>query len=175
VKIGVIGHTHQLTSVDDLPARAKLALTEVDLVLHVGNVGSLSFLRSLQDAFALTFAVYGQLDNDDVRRYLEADKIVEFANRRIAMLFDPNTVDSSKLRGLKRQTAKPEAVAEQLLTRFDNVDCVLFGCPGKSFSQIYQGILILNPGQITVDNGGNGSMGVLEITERAITGRVLHI
>ena len=171
MKIGVISHTQQLETIDDLPARARLALADVDLVLHVGNVGSLSFLRSLQDAYGLTFAIYGSADSDEVKRFLEVDKVVEFANRRIGMVFGVTTGESNlKFPSLKRQTITPDRLSAQLLTHFEKIDCLVFGAPAGPFNYIYQGTLIFNPGPLK-----NGSIGILEITERAMTGRVVAV
>ena len=165
-----------MENLDDLPARARLALAEIDLVLHVGNIGSLIFLKSLQDAFALTFAVYGRQDAEEVRRYLEEDKVVEFANRRIGMTFSSRGLEKNvKLPSLKRQSLKPNSLSERLLGKFDRVDCVVFGSPGNAFNHLYQGILVFNPGKIISEDGSKGSMGILEITERSMTGRILSV
>lgn len=175
MKIGVIGHTQQVDAVKDLPARARLALAEVDLVLHVGNVGSLTFLRSLQDSFGLTFAVYGSQDLDDVKRYLEADTVVEFANRRIGLIFEGGGDQSLRLPSLKRQTIKPETLSEHLLGKFESVDCIVFGSPVGGFNHLHHGTLIFNPGPMFDEQGESGSMGILEITERVMTGRIILV
>lgn len=176
MKIGVIGHTQNLETMDDLPARAKLALAEVDLVLHTGNVGSLAFLRSLQDKFGLTFAVYGHQDSDEVKRYLEPDTVVEFANRRIGMIFAASGSDQTrKLPSLKRQTLTPESLSAGLLAKFKKIDCVVFGNPIRPFNYVYRGTLVFNPGPLIDDRGRKRSMGILEITERAMTGRIVPL
>ncbi len=176
MKIGVIGYTHNIKTLNDLPPRARLALTDVDLVLHVGRVGNLTFLRDLQDTFGLTFAIYSDQDPDEVKRYLEADKVVEFANRRIGMTFSVSgTEQNLKLLSLKRQAITPDSLAQQLLAKFENVDCVVFGSPLGSFNHLYKGILVFNPGPIIHEKGDLGSMGILEITERAMTGRIVPL
>ena len=174
MKIGVISHTRTLATEQDLPAQARLALADVDLVLHTGNVGELTFLKSLQDRFGLTFAVYGQQDSDEAKRFLEADKVVEFANRRIGMVFATPDLDTTRrLPGFKRQSPTNEALAEALSAYFANIDCVLFGHPTKPLNYIHQGILIFNPGPIITPHGTPGSMGILQITDRAMTGRIV--
>ncbi|MFQ5575709.1 MAG: metallophosphoesterase family protein [Anaerolineae bacterium] len=177
MKISVIGHTHTLKTLNDLPPRAQLALAEADLILHVGSVGSLTFLRAIQDKFGLTFAVYGRQDPGETRRYLEAQKVVEFANRRIGIVHsgNPSEKNLAPLPGLKRSTPTPAGLAAQLLSQFDAVDCVVFGHPPQPFNYLHRGVLVFNPGPLVTTPGQQGAMGVLDITDRVITGRVVPL
>jgi predicted phosphodiesterase len=176
MRIGVIGHTQQLKTVEDLPPRAQLALAEMDLVLHVGNVGSLTFLRAIQDKFGLTFAVCSSQDSDEVKRYLEAEKVVEFANRRIGMIFETTGLEQVlTLAVLKKPHLTPASLSEQLISEFEDVDCVVFGYPPKPFNYVHNGILVFNPGPLINVDDTAGTMGILEITERVITGRVVPL
>jgi len=176
MKIAVIGHTNSLTTIEELPPRAKLALAEADLILHVGSVGSLTLLKSLHDTFGLMFAVYGKHDPDEVKRYLEARKVVEFANRRLAMVSDAGgTGKGLGLSALKRSALTPSALSEQLLGLFSEVDCVVFGETAEPFNYVHHGIIVLNPGQIVDDSGQGGTMGILDVSHQAITSRLIHL
>ena len=178
MKIGVISHTLQVASLNDLPPRAQLGLTDVDLVLHVGNVGRLSFLRELQDRFGLVFAIYGDQDSVDVNRFLDETKVVKFANRKIGMTFGTQAMEAtSRLLRFKRQAPEPtpDVLSEQLLTHFDRLDCLVFGNPQKPFNYLHAGTLIFNPGSLTPQNTQSGTMGILDITDRAITGRIIQL
>ncbi|RME47256.1 MAG: metallophosphoesterase, partial [Caldilineae bacterium] len=159
MKICVIGHTHHLKTITDFPPRALLALAEADLVLHVGNVGRLTLLRDLENRFGLTFAVYGNQDSEEVRHYLEDEKVVEFANRRIGMTFEGGGRPVIKL-----GTPRPENVAGHLLGRFSDVDCILFGNPPTPFNQVIRGVLVFNPGPVADETGQGGTIGMLDVT-----------
>lgn len=175
MKIAIIGHTHQLQSIEQLPARGQLALAEADLILHVGNVGSLALLRAIQDKFGLLFAVYSKQDSDDLKRYFDDEKVVEFANRRIGMVSEAAIARQGfSFPGLKR-TVTPDILCEQLLAKFPGVDCVVFGSPAKPFSYVYRGKLFFNPGAMTGLDGFPGTMGVLDVTDRSLTGRIIKL
>lgn len=175
MKIAIIGHTHQLQTIEQLPARGQLALAEADLILHVGNVGSLALLRAMQDKFGLLFAVYSKQDSDDLKRYFDDEKVVEFANRRIGMVFEAAIATRGfTLPGLKRAVT-PDILCEQLLAKFPGVDCVVFGWPAKPFSYVYRGQLVFNPGPLVQADGASGTMGILDVTERSLAGRIIQL
>lgn len=175
MKIAIIGHTHPLQTVDQLPARGQLALAEADLILHVGNVGNLALLRAIQDKFGLLFAICSKQDSSDLRRYLDEEKVVEFANRRIGMVFEAGvTAQGFSLPGLKRSIT-PDILSKQLLAKFPGVDCVVFGWPAKPFSYIYQGKLVFNPGALVYADGTPGTMGILDVTDRSLAGRIIQL
>lgn len=175
MRISVIAHTRDLARFEDLPPRAQLAMVESDLILHVGNVGKLSFLNALQDHATLTFAVFGKDDSPAVQRYLEQQKVVEFANRRIGMTFALDNTEAGLRAMFRRGNISPLQVAEQALSLFNQVDCVLFGEPAEPFSYIYHGQLVFNPGPLYDSTGRAQSMGMLEISDRAITGRIVNL
>ena len=170
MKICVIGHTHQLKTINDFPPRALLALAEADLVLHAGNVGRLPLLRDIQNQFGLTFAVYGNQDSEEVRHYLEDEKVVEFANRRIGITFEGGGRPVIKL-----GAPRPETIARQLLGRFPDVDCIVFGNPPTPFNQVIRGVLVFNPGPVAGETGQRGSIGLLDVTDRSLTGRIVPL
>lgn len=175
MKIAVIGHTTHLNRIDDLSPRGQLALAESDLILHVGGIGSLALLKSIQDRFGLLFAVYSQQDPDEIKRYLDADKVIEFANCRIGMIFEADSsTQGFSLRSLKRQLT-PETLSEQLLTIFTDVDCVVFGSPTGTMNHLHHGKLIFNPGKATNNDGSIGTIGILDMTDRSITGRIIPL
>jgi len=148
-----------------------LALAEADLVLHVGNVGRLPLLRDIQNQFGLTFAVYGSQDSEEVRHYLEDEKVVEFANRRIGITFDGGAGRSV----IKLGAPRPAAIAGQVLGRFSNVDCIVFGHPPTPFSEVIRGVLVFNPGPVVDEGGQKGSIGFLDVTDRSLTGRIVPL
>ncbi|MEM7032842.1 MAG: metallophosphoesterase family protein [Chloroflexota bacterium] len=178
MKIGVIGHTLQVASLQDLPPRARLGLADVDLVLHVGNIGNLSFLRDLQDSFGLVFAVHGDQDSKDVNRYLDSSKVVRFANRKIGITFGHHIPENTtRILPFKRTggDAHPNSLSEQLLSQFETVDCIVFGNPENSLNHVHQGTLIFNPGQLVSSSGQPGTMGLLDVTDKAIMGRIIQL
>jgi predicted phosphodiesterase len=175
MKISVIGHTHRLRTVDDLPPRAKLALTESDLLLHVGNVGNFHVFRALEALSGLIFGVCGPQDPGDVKRFLQEKTVVKFAGRRIGLIFNGESTELSLKNVLKRSPPSPDALANRLITEFGDIDCVLFGSPNKPFNYLHRGLLVFNPGPLLREDGSPGSMGLLEITDRVISGRIVNL
>ncbi len=86
MKIGVIGDTHIPALSPLLPARVKEAFAGLDILLHAGDICELYVLRELQETYTLTFAVFGEGDSKEVKRYLDERRVVRFGERRVGMI-----------------------------------------------------------------------------------------
>lgn len=138
MKIGVISDTHGY-----LAPSIQKHFSDVDLILHAGDVGSLEVLMDLQKIAPLE-AVYGNTDNYDVRRETEFKRIIKAGNLTI---------------GLAHGGGSPIDIVERLRGIFkdDNVNIVVFGHTHSSFQKTVNGIFFFNPGY------GRTSVGFIEI------------
>ncbi|NQS99774.1 MAG: metallophosphoesterase family protein [Candidatus Omnitrophica bacterium] len=159
VKIGVISDTH-LTHYEDLPLKVQLALTEVDLILHAGDLNSLNVLEGLNKIGPEVHAVCGNMDPPEVKRALPERKIIKTGQFSIGLIHG---------RGAPVNLIK--TVQEQFAD--EHLDCVVYGHSHSPHNQIHQGLLFFNPGSPT-DRffAPYNSYGILEIGKK-ITGKII--
>lgn len=176
MRIGVISDTHIPDLMDRLPDSMHEVFKELDIILHLGDICLLETLRELQNQFAITFAVHGESDSPEVKQYIpEQKRVVEFGNRRIGMIHGDREEQKGFLKGLKQFLgSKEDDYYAYLLSQFERegVDCIVFGHTHKPFVKVYKGILLFNPGVAASTSGNRPSVGILEVSERAITGKI---
>jgi putative phosphoesterase len=176
MRIGVIADTHIPELQDRLPDRVREVFKGLDIILHVGDVCRLETLRELQNQFTITMAVYGEDDNAEVKQYLEEKKIVEFGNRRIGMIHGYREQEKGLLAVLRRLLGISQvSYHDYLLSQFDGVDCIVFGHTHVPYVKVYSGVLLFNPGAAVLTPGNRPSVGTLEVSDRAITGRIAYL
>jgi len=178
MRIGVIGDTHIPQAMPTLPtARLKEVFKGVDMILHVGDVCNLATLQELQNNFAITHAVAGERDLPEARKYLEQRKVVKFGKRKIGMIHGHRPGDAGLMARLRRLFKRddPEALYQYVLSQFEDVDAIVFGHTHTPYVKSHGGVLLMNPGSAGPVAGAMPSIGLLDVTERAITGRILHL
>jgi len=176
MKIGVIADTHIPRSQPRLPEALARAFAGVDIILHAGDVCTLETLRSLQNQFALTMAVHGERDDEDVQHYLEAQQVVEFANRRVGLIHGHQLVTQSWWRRLwMSQDRLEETLHAGLSGAFENVDCIVYGHTHRPYAEMHDGIFYFNPGPAAPIGGRRPSVGMLDIGEGSVAGRIIYL
>lgn len=158
MKIGVLSDTH-LHSVTPLLRRIhEQYLSDVDAVLHAGDVVSAEVVAFLdRGAF---FGVHGNMDPPDVRELLPPARIVELAGRRI---------------GLTHGGGSPSGLEERVMQHFPDVDILVYGHSHRPVSHVRDGILCFNPGTATgFTRNGEHTIGILELGD-TIQGRIVVI
>src|SRR5580658_6927710 len=86
MKIGVISDTHGLLRPEVAPA-----LTGVDRILHLGDVGKISILRELEKIAPVT-AIRGNIDSEGPCSELPETEVALIEDHYIYMLHDLNTM-----------------------------------------------------------------------------------
>lgn len=179
MKIGVLADTHIPQRLPALPKGVGRAFQGLDIIVHAGDICQLQVLRTLQEQFTLTFAVFGEDDDREVRHYLLARQVIEFRGRRVGLIHGNlgPTLDL-KTRLLWALHPPPvEALLDRLLTRFsaEEVHCVVFGHTHRPLVQFYRGVLFFNPGAVVGARGNRPTVGVLHITDRSITADIIPL
>lgn len=178
MKIGVIADTHIPDLRRSLPARVMEIFSSVEIVLHAGDITSLDVLQQLQESVSLTFAVYGENDSPEVRTYLQESQVLEFGGLRVGLIHGNREtrggLNDRMARLLKRDPYNPDYI-QFILSRFNNVDAIVFGHTHIPYAKVQEGVFLFNPGSINPSNNNEPSVGLLEITSRGIRGRVLPI
>ena len=187
MKIGVIADTHIPDAMSSLPSRVTEVFRNMDIILHAGDICDLETLQELEE-ITITMAVSGNGDQEMVRRYVEPSRVVEFATRRIGMahghrgaLVELADLVRFKLWGRPRY----QGLYRHLLEQFPDVDCIIFGHTHQPYAKMHTGpsqggspsrsILLFNPGTVVSQQGSRPSVGILNVTEKSISGRIVYL
>lgn len=177
MKIGVISDTHIPDLRRSLPARVMEIFSSVEIVLHAGDLTSVEMLQQLQEFVSLTFAVYGEDDSPEVKSYLQESQVLEFGGLRIGLVHGHRAgrVDfrSRVNRLLRRDPYTPDYI-HFILSRFSNVDAIVFGHTHIPYAKVHEGVFMFNPGSINPYRD-EATVGLLEINSRGIRGRILPV
>jgi uncharacterized protein len=93
MRIGVISDTHGLLRPEVAPA-----LTGVERILHLGDVGKISILHELERVAPVT-AIRGNIDREGPCGKLPETEVVLVADRYVYMLHDLNTLHLDPVAG----------------------------------------------------------------------------
>ena len=134
MRLAVIGDTHLPRGRRRLPDACLEHLRAADLILHTGDLVTLAVLSQLEALGPRVHAVYGNVDDGDVRGRLPATTTVEAGGARIALVHN----------------AGPAAGRlERLRLRFPGADAVVFGHSHIPLHEERDGFQIFNPGSPT--------------------------
>lgn len=162
MKIGVISDSHVPRRGKQLPAEIWLAFSEVDLILHAGDLVEESVLEQLQ-LLAPVEAVAGNMDSQELHWKLSRKKILPLEGRTVGLIHGDGVIGTIADRARRAFSA-------------DGVDCVVFGHSHQAMNQIVGGVLMFNPGSCTDPRGGaNPSYGILTIDGLGIRGEIRYI
>jgi putative phosphoesterase len=182
MKIGILSDTHIPVLSPVLPARIAGVFEGLDIILHAGDICELYMLEQFQETYTLTFAVSGEGDSEEVRRYLEERQVVRFGERRIGLVHGHQFELGQKgtmswLHQLFGGKSDPETLPDFLLAQFaeDNVDAIVFGHTHQPHIKMHQGVLLFNPGAALAGPGRRPSVGILDVRERSITGKIVYL
>lgn len=176
MRIGVLADTHIPDILRELPPRVLDAFSSVEIVLHAGDITSLDVLQALQERASLTFAVYGENDPPGVRRYLQESQVLEFGGVRIGLIHgNLERKRRDKLTALLDPKRFERKVQDEVLSQFKEVDAIVYGATHRAFAKMRNGRFLFNPGSIVPRAPGGPSVGLLEITGRGISGRIIKL
>ena len=134
--IAVISDTHLPRARRRLPDACVERIAGADLLLHAGDFLTIDVLRDLESIGPPLAGVHGNVDSPELRRLLPAERVVEAAGARIAMVHD----------------AGPRAGRlERMRRRFgDRADALVFGHSHLPLHERSEdGFQIFNPGSPT--------------------------
>ena len=165
MKIGVIADTHGLF----LPGVVE-AFEGVEHILHAGDVGSRAVIEELERIAPVT-AIRGNHEEEDNPELLSDPTSIQLGgvNILITHRFIPMQIEDYKdiVIGLVKKMDK----ATGLIPRI-----VVFGHTHYAYESEIAGIFFMNPGYCGPDiYEGDPSVGVIEINDQAIKGRIIPI
>lgn len=177
MKIGVIADTHIPDALRELPPRVLEILQGVDLILHAGDVCDLAVLQQLEP-IAQVFAVSGNRDPAPVRKYLQEQQRLTFANRAIGLVHGHRAWSVGLLtrgRFLLNARARDEALHDYVLHLWDDVNIVVFGHTHQPYMRVHGDVFLFNPGAVSPSPRRPGTVGLIEIGATTIKGRIIAI
>ena len=151
--IGLISDTHIPDRARILPQNVIDAFSDVDLILHAGDLTSPKVIDELEE-IAPVMAVQGNMDRANGINLTKA-KVIEAEDLRI---------------GLVHGEVYPRADSQQLLylARELNVDILVSGHSHQPKIEQSEGILLLNPGSPIVPRLADSTVMLLEINNREV-------
>ncbi len=132
--IAVIADTHLPRGRRALPARAVALLEDAELILHAGDVSTVSALAELEALGPPLVAVHGNVDEPALRERLPSELELELGGVKLAMTHDAGAA-RGRLARLRR--------------RFVDADAVVFGHSHIPLLEADGAFQIFNPGSAT--------------------------
>lgn len=148
----MISDTHIPKRARALPKFLLDAFEGVDQIIHAGDIMTIDVIYQLSEIAPVT-AVAGNTDPADLYELLGDKKILNINNYRI---------------GITHGHGQKGKTIDRVLKCFqdDQVHCIVFGHSHMPLSQLYNDILLFNPGSPTDKRRNqNYSFGILEINE----------
>jgi putative phosphoesterase len=156
VKIVAISDTHAPRRWKSCPPRVAAHLRGADLILHAGDVCTVSVLDELAE-YAPVHAVLGNNDGPDVAAWGAPETLsLDLGGLRVAVIHDSGA-SAGRLRRMRR--------------RFPDADLVVFGHSHIPLDESDGGLRIFNPGSPTDRRRQpHGTIGLLTVAEGRLTG-----
>ncbi|HDZ89683.1 MAG: YfcE family phosphodiesterase [Deltaproteobacteria bacterium] len=158
MKIGVLSDTHLHRVTEEFAAICKSHLSEVDMILHAGDVVSAEVVTFLDHG--VFHGVQGNMDPPEVRMLLPDKKIIRAGNYTI---------------GLIHGWGRGDDLEDRILPMFPGVDLIVYGHSHIPSNHTREGVLLFNPGTATgYSSRGNHSLGILELGDE-IRGKIITL
>ena len=150
MRLAIISDTHMPKGDRAIPEACLQRLRCADAILHAGDLVETAVLRAIEALGPPVHAVYGNVDEPDVRRLLPAVRAVEVEGVRIFLVHDAGPADG-RLGRLRR--------------RFPDADAIVFGHSHLPLHEQADGLQIFNPGSPTERRRApRHTMGLAEVT-----------
>lgn len=158
MKIGVVSDTHSRA----LPKEMLIEFAKADLIIHAGDFCSLKDYHAFTK-LKVTKAVWGNMDDPDVRKTLPRKEIMEYDGVRI---------------GLFHGEGAPQKLMDVMQKEFrdDKVDVIIFGHSHHPLNEKINGVLYLNPGSPNdTIFSPYCSFGILEINNGEVNAKIVKL
>jgi uncharacterized protein len=161
-KIGVLSDTHITDPDKGFMAMVERHLKDADIIVHAGDMVTLSVLDPLFSMGKEVVAVCGNMDYADVRRTYPVSRTIMVEDIRI---------------GIIHGWGSPNGIRTRIRESFDkNIDAVIYGHTHQAFSAKESGIFFFNPGSPTDSRFTTSrSMGIITVDKHMIRGEIVPI
>ena len=158
--VGLISDTHIPDRAKEIPQKVFDAFSEVDLILHAGDLTSLKVIEDLEK-IAPVIAIQGNMDRVNGIN-LPVAKVIEAEGLKI---------------GIAHGEVYPRADTQQLvyLARELDVDILITGHSHQPKIEQTDGVLLLNPGSPIVPRLADRTVMILEINNKEVDVEIIKI
>jgi putative phosphoesterase len=132
--IAVLADTHLPRGGRELPRRCVELIEAAEAVVHAGDISTAEALREIEAIGPPVHAVFGNVDEEALRRELPAELELDLGGRRLAVTHDAGASNGRLPR---------------LRLRFPRADAVVFGHSHLPLHERAEGFQIFNPGSPT--------------------------
>ncbi|MEE8414491.1 MAG: metallophosphoesterase family protein [Dehalococcoidales bacterium] len=174
MRIGLLSDTHIPSVEKELPSMITSALAGVDLILHGGDIYTLSVLDDLEKIAPVLAARgdddYGATITDE---RVKGKHILQLEGKTLWLVHEKPYVPTSGswLAEWWKSRLNPEQ------DEYGKPDIVVFGHEHRTFNQYIDGALFINPGSPTFLKyvRGPGTIGILDINGDTIEARIVEL
>ncbi len=160
VRILVMADTHIPRAAVDLPEEIYREIDNVDMIFHAGDFVEIDLLQKLK-SLKETKAVYGNMDSKAVHDILKPKEVIQVGRFKI---------------GLIHGYGAPRELTTTVRSEFGSVDAIVFGHLHSPVNFVKDNVLLFNPGSPTDKVfAAYNSYGILEITDKGISGRIIKL
>ncbi|MBT8353717.1 MAG: metallophosphoesterase [Desulfofustis sp.] len=156
-KVGVLSDTH-LSRIDATFAEnVNRAFSDCDAVIHAGDLTSRAILEIFGDR--AVYAVHGNMCGYETRSALPEELEFTIEGYRFGLYHGDGI-------GYDRET--------ELISRFGEVDCIIFGHTHRPLVQKFGSVLLVNPGTFrsTGRYGGSGTYAVMTLDATGLSAAI---
>lgn len=172
MKIGALSDTHWRGEGSGVPRRLKEIFAHVDLILHAGDLVTLSVLAELE-AIAPVVAVAGNMDADPVKRALRSRRVIRAGSHRIGLIHGHGVPGRVWLGGGRVDF---DVLNAYLLQQFEDVACIVYGHTHLARAERWQGVLLFNPGTAIASwPARRSTVGLLTVDEEGVNGEIMEL
>ena len=160
MRIGIISDTHIPRRGNTLPQFVLEAFSNVDMILHAGDINDWSVLRELNE-LAPTTAIAGNTDSP---------AMADILGQKITLELDGFQV------GLTHgHLGRGKTTPERALHTFPDADVIVFGHSHQPYNKDHNGQLLLNPGSATDPRGEpRPSVAILTLTDAGASAEIVY-
>jgi putative phosphoesterase len=158
MKIGIISDTHS----SPIPQQVLEAFKKVDFIIHAGDFCDEKTVETLAKTKEVK-GVWGNMDPAQIRKIFPAKELIRCGSFTI---------------GVYHGEGSRQKILERVQAEFkkDKVDAVIFGHSHQPFHETIDGVLYFNPGSPNdTVCAPYCSYGILDVTERGITGKIIKL
>ncbi len=182
MRIGLISDTHVYQGdASDMPCKVFEAFAAVDLILHCGDIFSLSVLDQLE-TICPVIAVQSYSDSRVTDPRLDGfTRVLTVEGVRIGLVHNINWPGTPLENADGTLEFPSEPISDILRRKFGSpVDVVVFGDSHKELIATHEGILFVNPGSPTypaVKNraGDLGTVAILSISQSKASAEIIYL
>ncbi len=162
-KIGIISDTHLQTSTADLELTAARYFSDVDLIIHAGDIVSPAVLDAFFALGKKVEAVCGNMDPPEIGRMFPFRRILTVENARI---------------GIIHGWGSPQGIRDRIRSQFhqEKVDAIVYGHSHAAYAATENAIYFFNPGSFSRPRfTSDRTIGIMEVNRKTVTGKIITL